>query len=115
MSLPACEADTVSVHLYSLPFFPVYEGRGTKTGISFDGEPEVVTEYLPEEWSPQWKENVLRNSAVAVVKFPVDKTLSHHTLTIRGIDPGAMVQRVVLDYGGLLPSYVGPSPAQASN
>ncbi len=112
--LPACEADTVSVHLYSLPFFPVYEGRGMKTGISFDGEPEVVTEYLPEEWSPQWKENVLRNSAVAVVKFPVDKTLSHHTLTIRGIDPGAMVQRVVLDYGGLLPSYVGPSPAQAS-
>ena len=104
----------MSVHLYSLPFFPVYEGRGMKTGISFDGEPEVVTEYLPEEWSPQWKENVLRNSAVAVVKFPVDKTLSHHTLTIRGIDPGAMVQRVVLDYGGLLPSYVGPSPAQAS-
>lgn len=112
--LPACEADTVGVHLYSLPFFPIYEGRGTKIGISFDGEPEVVTEYLPEEWSPQWKENVLRNSTVAVVKFPVDKTLSHHTLTIRGIDPGAMVQRVVLDYGGLLPSYVGPSPGQSS-
>lgn len=112
--LPACEADTVGVHLYSLPFFPIYEGRGTKIGISFDGEPEVVTEYLPEEWSPQWKENVLRNSSVVVVKFPVDKTLSHHTLTIRGIDPGAMVQRVVLDYGGLLPSYVGPSPGHLS-
>lgn len=112
--LPACEADTVGVHLYSLPFFPIYEGRGTKIGISFDGEPEVVTEYLPEEWSPKWKENVLRNSAVAVVKFPVDKTLSHHTLTIRGIDPGAMVQRIILDYGGLLPSYVGPSPGHSS-
>lgn len=107
--LPSCISDTVTVHLYSLPFFPIYEGKGTKIGIAFDGGPEFVTEYLPEEWSPQWKTNVLRNSAVAVVKFPVDSTRAAHTLTVRSIDPGAVLQRIVLDYGGLKPSYVGPS------
>lgn len=106
--LPACECDSVTVHLYSLPFFPVHDGRGCKIGVSYDGQDEVVTEYLPEEWSAQWKTNVLRNSTEAVVRFPVDRTLSSHTLTVRSIDPGAVVQRIVLDYGGLKPTYVGP-------
>lgn len=107
--LPAIDADSVTVYVYTLPLFPVYEGRGVRLGVSLDSSPQVVSEYIPEEWSFPWKMNVLRNSTVAKLTFPVDKGAASHSLRLSALDPGIMVQRVVLDWGGLKDSYVGPS------
>jgi hypothetical protein len=50
----------------------------------------------------------MRNGIACRLRFPVDRTQSSHLLVIKGIDPGQMVQRVIVDWGGLLPSYIGP-------
>ncbi len=107
--LPAIDADSVTVYVYTLPIFPVHEGRGVRFGVSLDSAPQVVSEYIPEEWSFPWKMNVLRNSTIAKITFPVSKGASFHRLNLRALDPGIMVQRIVLDWGGLKDSYVGPS------
>ncbi|MDE7409025.1 MAG: hypothetical protein K2N09_03270, partial [Muribaculaceae bacterium] len=59
------------------------------------------------EWSKQWKENVLRNSAMSKVTFKLDQGKETHTLRLRGVDPGMAIQRIVIDEGGFKPGYVG--------
>ncbi|WP_343210836.1 hypothetical protein [Bacteroides sp. An322] len=59
--LPQIDADSVTVHVYSLPVFPIYKGRGTRFGISIDGQPVQVTNNVPVEYSKSWKDHVHQN------------------------------------------------------
>lgn len=103
-------ADSVTVHVYTVPFFPLYEGRSTQFGISVDGGPAAVAKHSPKEFTKPWKDAVLQNGAVAVVKLPVKKGVVKHSLALICGDPGVMIQRVVIDWAGLKETYVGPSP-----
>ena len=108
------EADSVTVQVYTVPFFPLYVGKGAnRFGISVDGQPAVVAQNTPREYSLQWKDQVLRNGALAEARFKIDSSRETHTLTLTVGDPGVMVQRVVVDWGGLEKTYVGPSVALA--
>jgi hypothetical protein len=102
-------ADSVTVHVYSLPFWALHKGRSTRYGISVDGKPIVVSQNDHKEYSELWKDRVLQNGVVTVAKFAVNKSLPNHTLTLTCGDPGMIIQRVVIDWGGLKKTYVGPS------
>ncbi|MEO0216479.1 MAG: glycosyl hydrolase 115 family protein, partial [candidate division WOR-3 bacterium] len=102
-------ADSVTVYVYSVPFFPLYPGKSNRFGISVDGFPVFVIKNEPKEFSKQWKDQVLQNGSVAVATFPLKKDKQIHTLTLTCGDPGVMIQRVIIDYGGLKESYLGPS------
>lgn len=106
--LPAIPADSVTVHVWTLPFWPLYEGVSNRYSVSLDGSDAVLCENLFTEFGQSWKEQVLCNGVEAVVTFPIDKSAGRHTLRLLAVDPGQMVQRIVVDWGGLLPSYVGP-------
>ena len=107
-ALPHIEADSVTVTVSTLPFFPIYKGKSNRYGISIDGHTPYVTENLPTEWSEPWKDQVLKNGVEARVTFAIDRTQPSHTLTLTCGDPGTMVQRIIIDWGGLKSSYVGP-------
>ena len=110
--LPHMEADSVTVHVYTLPFFPLYAGKGAnRFGVSVDGQPVQVAENQPKEYSVQWKDQVLRNGALYTARFALDPDKRKHTLTLTCGDPGVMVQRIIVDWGGLKKTYVGPSTA----
>jgi hypothetical protein len=96
------------VYVYSLPFFPLHKEKSNTFGISVDGQPVVVVKNEPKEFSKQWKDQVLQNGVVTKATFPVqgDNT---HTLSLICGDPGAIIQRVVIDWGGLKETYVGPA------
>ncbi len=102
------KGDSVTLQIFHLPFFPLYEEERCRFGVSMDDSEEQIFEYIPEEWSQQWKENVLRNSALSTATLPLSTSSNTHTLKIRSIDPGAMIQRIVIDEGGFRPGYVGP-------
>lgn len=112
ISFDALNVDSVTLQIFHLPYFPLHEGRGCKIGVTVDDNEEKVIEYLPEEWSAQWKENVLRNSALSKLTFKIDPSKERHTLLLRGIDPGMAVQRIVIDEGGFRPGYIGPDLEQ---
>ncbi|MGS2764723.1 hypothetical protein [Sinomicrobium sp. M5D2P9] len=67
-----------------------------------------VAENNPKEFSGKWKDQVLQNGALAVARFPVEQKAKKHTLTLTCGDPGVIVQRIVIDWGGLKETYVGP-------
>ena len=51
-------------------------------------------------------------AAVGRLRFAVDSSLPSHTIRLRSIDPGQVLQRVIVDWGGLKPSYMGLVPTK---
>ena len=108
-SFPEVSRDTIEVTLYTVPFWPVYAGKSNAIAISVDdGEPQVFENKF-KEYGRSWKDQVMRNGAVCHIRFRVDTSKPSHTIRFKALDPGQMLQRVIIDWGGLKPSYVGPS------
>lgn len=108
-SFPEVTSDTIEVTLYTLPFWPLYTGRSNAVSISVDGGAPQTFENTFVEYSRSWKDQVMRNGAVCRLQFAIDKTKKQHTISLAAKDSYQMVQRVIIDWGGLKPSYVGPS------
>lgn len=106
--LPAISADTVEVLLYAVPLWPLHEGLSNRIGISVDGGKMQAFENKFKEYSRSWKDQVMRNGVLFRLRVPLDPAQPKHMLTLHTIDPGQMVQRIIVDWGGLKPSYVGP-------
>lgn len=107
-TLPSINADQVEITLYTVPFFPIYKGKSTKIGVSVDGCQPQVFDNKFVEYGKSWKDQVLRNGAVAHLKFAIDKSKPAHTLSFICGDAGMMIQKVIVDWGGLRKSYLGP-------
>ena len=101
--------DSVTVHVYSLPFWALHKGKSTRYGISIDGQPAFVSQSDHKEYSEPWKDRTLQNGVETIARFAVNKSLPEHTLSLICGDPGMIIQRVVIDWGGLKKTYVGPS------
>lgn len=113
--LPAINADSATVTLYTVPFFPLYKGKATRIGVTIDGGKAQTADNKFKEYSTAWKDQVLRNAAIMRLKFAIDRSKPSHSITLTGIDPGMMIQKVIIDWGGLKKSYLGPSPRHGSS
>ena len=101
------KTDTVEVFFYTVPFWPLYAGKSNRVAVSIDGGEPQIFENKFKEYSRTWKDQVMRNGAPCRLRFAIDKAKRHHTVTFRALDDGQMLQRVILDWGGLKPSYIG--------
>ena len=106
--LPAIPADSVTVHVWTVPFWPLYEGVGNRYRIALDqaAPREVSNPFF--EYADSWKDQVLCNGVEAVVRFPIDRSAGKHSLRLQAVDPGQIVQKIILDWGGLQPCYIAP-------
>ena len=84
------------------------EGKSNRVGVTIDGALHQVFENKFKEYDRTWKDQVMRNGAVCRLRFAIDRTKASHTIVLHAFDAGQMVQRIVLDWGGLQPSYIGP-------
>ena len=87
-------------------------GRGLHFAVSIDDEPPQVITIVPEGYNAQnfntdW-ENSVRNNARFITTNHTIGEEGYHTLKIWMVDPGVVVQRLVIDCGGVRPSYLGP-------
>ena len=103
---PNC--DSVDIIVYTVPFWPLYKGKQNRVGVSVDDSPVQVFENKFKEYDRTWKDQVMRNGAVCRLRFAVNKNHPYHELRLAG-DPGQMIQRVIIDWRGLRPSYIGPT------
>ena len=62
-----------------------------------------------KEYSGQWKQNVVRNNAIGIMNLNIEKP-GKHTLKLLCADPGMVIQKVIIDFGGMKRSYLGPRP-----
>jgi hypothetical protein len=91
----------------SLNFVP---GRGLRYAISFDDQPPQVVDALAQnsvaDWSKAVEDSVRKVSTTLTVSAPGD-----HTLKVWMVDTGIVLQKIVVDTGGMLgmlPTYLGP-------
>jgi hypothetical protein len=88
----------------ALPTQRIYEGRHLRYAVALDdAEPAVVN----LEEAGRWEVNVLRAAAIGSSESVLTGP-GRHTLKIWMMDPGVVLDKVVLDLGGLRPSYLGP-------
>ena len=105
---PQVDADSIDVFFYAVPFWPIYKGKSNRIAVSIDGGEPQVFENKFAEYSRSWKDQVMRNGIGCRLHFAINKQAAQHTVTFKALDPGQMLQKVILDWGGLKPSYIGP-------
>lgn len=106
--LPQINADSISVVVHVVPLWPLYPGKGNSVGVSVDGNPMQLLTNKFQEYGRSWKDQVMRNGYSRRFRFPVNRHNKSHQLTLHTIDEGQIVQRVMIDWGGLRESYVEP-------
>ena len=115
------EQGSVDVYTYVPPTFPISKDRGyagheatnveTKYGVCIDEGPVMTPSTSSFEYAQIWYESVLKNCRINKTTLHIDKPGKHTVKIICG-DAGTVLQKVVLDFGGMKRSYMGPQPTR---
>jgi hypothetical protein len=102
----------VEVATITSPTLNFVPGRGLRYAASFDDEPPQVVTLVPADYKAQngnrdWEKVVGDNARYARSTHTLAKP-GYHTLKIWMVDPGVVLQKIVVDCGGVKPSYLGP-------
>jgi hypothetical protein len=103
----------VKVHAYLSPTQNYQSSQGLRYAISFDNGPIQMVNIHANDTIPDWKYPQAWNLAVSnniketVSRHHIDKP-GDHVLKFWMIDPGIVLQKLVVDAGGMKPSYLGP-------
>lgn len=111
-------AGTIKVTCVFSPSLNVFPGAGLHYAISFDNEPPVVQTLVPEKYDAvngnrDWERSVMNNARPSTSEHYISKP-GNHTLTIWMVDPGIVLEKILIDTGGLKPSYLGPPESYRS-
>lgn len=101
-------AQNLSVQAYFSPTlnFPNGNMEGLRYGVSFDDEPVQIINLHKDNSNQAWGKMVADNINIGISKHNLSK-IGQHTLKIWLVDSGLVLQKVVIDTGGLKPSYLG--------
>ncbi len=86
------------IRIFSLPTHPLNKSLSCRYGIKVDEHPMEIVDIKTVGRSEEWKENVLRNEAVREISLPV-LARGEHTLTLYAIDPGIVLDRILILFG----------------
>ncbi len=107
------EAGTVEVHAYLSPSFDFKGTDGLRYAVSFDDAAPVIVNMhdegslSPDTYAPAWMRMVSDNVQLSTSTHTV-ATPGEHVLKFWMVDPGVVLQKLVVDSGGLKDSYLGP-------
>jgi hypothetical protein len=101
--------EAITILTPALNFAP---DRGVRIAVSFDNEaPQIITVvpkgYTAGDGNRDWEESVKDNTRKVKSKHHI-ATSGAHTFKVWMVDPAVVVQKIVVDCGGLKPSYLGP-------
>jgi len=105
----AGKAEVNAILSPSLNFSP---DRGLSIAVSLDsGAPQVVEivpkGYVAGDRNRDWEESVKNEARTVKATLDVAKP-GYHVLKVWMVDPGVALQKIVVNMGGLKPSYLGP-------
>ncbi len=114
------DSGKVEVKVYISPTQNFLNTQGLRYAVSFDDEePQIINIHLNEtvpDWKypSYWNQAVMENIKVLTSKHRIKKA-GEHVLKFWMVDPGIVLQKIVLDAGGLKPSYLGPPESYHNN
>ncbi len=94
----------------TLNFVP---GRGLRYAVAFDDQTPQIVDMLAKNTLHDWEESV-KDSVRVIVSTHKVKGPGYHTLKYWMVDPGVVLEKIVVDLGGLKPSYLGPPESYRS-
>lgn len=101
------QAGTFTLHAVVAPTLDLVPGRGLRVAISLNNEPPMLVDTLSDRSNTAWEQAVL--DGVRTLQIPLQfNQPGAHKLRIYLVDPALVLQKLILDTGGLQPSYLGP-------
>jgi hypothetical protein len=102
----------VTLNTVLSPSLNILPTRGLRLAVAFDDEEPQVLTAVPQDYNASngnrsWETSV-KDAARTVRSTHTIGTPGYHTLKLFMVDPGVVVQRLILDTGGMKPSYLGP-------
>ena len=103
------QVEVTSIIAPTLNFVP---GRGLRFAVSFDDEAPQILTAVPKgffvdngvrDWEQSVRDNCREIKSTHTIAAP-----GEHTLKIWMVDPAVALQKIVVNTGGLKPSYLGP-------
>ena len=102
----------VEVTAITAPTLNFIPDRPVRYAVSFDDEtPQVITlvprGYKAQNGNRDWEKSVGDNAHTSRSKHALAKP-GYHTLKVWMVDPAVVLQKLIVNLGGLKPSYLGP-------
>ncbi|MFC5283106.1 glycosyl hydrolase 115 family protein [Pedobacter alpinus] len=92
------------VSVFTVPNHPLNKNYSLKYAISVDNGDWIIKDFATKDRNNEWKQNVLSNISIQKITLPELKP-GKHILQFKMIDPGVMLDRMILDFGGFKPAY----------
>jgi GH35 family endo-1,4-beta-xylanase len=101
------DAGKVDLEAIVAPALNFVPGRGLRYAVSFDGEPAQIVDLLARnsthDWETAVKDNARRSHSSHTIAKP-----GYHTLQFRMVDPGVVLEKLIVSFGAVRASYLGP-------
>ena len=102
----------VEINAVVAPTLNFVPGKGLRIAVSVDEEPPRMVDILAKDFDArngnrEWEDSV-RNASRTIRSTHELTKAGAHTLRIWMVDPAVVLQRIVVDLGGLKSSYLGP-------
>lgn len=109
LSYPVELTDTgmVKVEAYISPTIDFTNSHGLRYAISIDNETPQIVNINADRSQTEWAKNVSDNIKKIVSLHHISST-GYHVLNYWMVDPGVVLQRLVINAGGEKESYLGP-------
>ena len=101
------KAGPVKVQATLAPTLKFQPGAGFRYAVSIDDEAPRIVNVHADGSERAWEKIVSDGAAVFNTTHQV-KAPGRHVLKFWALDPGLVIQKLVIDAGGLKPSYLGP-------
>lgn len=98
------------IEIYFSPTLNFNGNRGLRYAVSLSGETEQevnINGHYQGELGRWQAEAIIRTQTVHTIPEP-----GRYTLRFRTLDPGIVVQKIVVDLGGVQPTYLGPPQSE---
>lgn len=100
-----------TLHSIVAPTLDLVPGRGLRFAVALNNNPPQLVDTLADNSQQVWEKSVL--DGVRIIKSPLQITKpGAHTLRIYLVDPALVLQKLLIDTGGLKPSYLGPQESK---
>jgi hypothetical protein len=101
------DSGSTKVMVYCSPTLPFNESTGLQYAVSFDDELPQLINLHADNSERAWAQSVSDNIRISTSVHNLSKA-GQHTLKIWTVDPGIVLQKIVIDWGGVRKSYLGP-------
>lgn len=98
----------ITLHSFISPTVDFKNAGGLKFAVSIDDEQPIIVNISKDYTDNKaWEKSVADNIKIFKTPFKINKS-GKHTLKYWMIDTGVVLQKLVMDTGGLKPSFLGP-------